>query len=125
VPPYAKVLHWNNEDTSVSWVLLKILVEDTLDITRSLVIKLGRESDGGGRSWTMLVYIFNSNIVSAGPTDEDDPLTPPPPTHRHNGNPHPFQGPILPGEQQMVENLADQFMENLPQHVIQMDILDQ
>jgi hypothetical protein len=81
VPPYAKVLHWNNEDTSVSWVLLKILVEDTLDITRSLVIKLGRESDGGGRSWTMLVYIFNSNIVSAGPADEDDPLTPPPPTH--------------------------------------------
>jgi hypothetical protein len=113
--PFAKVLHWNNEDTSLSRVLMKILVEDVLDIPRSLVIKLGREFDGDGKSWTVPVYIFD--IINAGPADEDDP----PP---NNGNPHLFQGPILPGEQQMVENLTDQFVENLLQHVIQMDIGD-
>jgi hypothetical protein len=44
--PFAKVLHWNANDQSLSRVLLKILVEDPLEIPRSVVIKLGRESDG-------------------------------------------------------------------------------
>jgi hypothetical protein len=46
--PFVNVLHRNNEDTSISRVLLKILVEDILDIPRSLVIKLGRELNGDG-----------------------------------------------------------------------------
>jgi hypothetical protein len=74
--PFAKVLHWNNEDASLSRVLLKVLVEDDLlEVPRSLVIKMGRESDGRGRSWTVPVYIFNSDIIDAGPAHEDGPLS--------------------------------------------------
>lgn len=78
--PFAKVLHWNSKDPSLSRVLLKVLVEDPLEVLRSLVIKMGRESDGEGRSWTIPVYVFNSDLVNVGPADEEDPPT-------NNGNP--------------------------------------
>jgi hypothetical protein len=104
--PFAHVLHWNSDDTSLSRVL-KVLIEDPLEVPRSLLVKLGREADGNGRSWTVPVYIFNSNVIQAGPTDEEDP----PP---HNGNPHPYEGPIVPGEEEFVAPMAEHFMENLP-----------
>jgi hypothetical protein len=71
--PFARVLHWNSEDTSMSRVLLKVLVEDHREIPRDVVIKMGRESDGEGRSWTVPIYIFNSEILPDGPSDEEDP----------------------------------------------------
>jgi hypothetical protein len=40
--PFARVLHWISDDTSLSRVLLKVLIEDPLKIPRSLIIKLGR-----------------------------------------------------------------------------------
>jgi hypothetical protein len=108
--PFAKLLHWNQEDTSFSRVLLKVLIEDPLEVPRSFVITLGRESDGQGRSWTTPVYIFNSELVHAEPADEEDP----PP---HNGNPHPFHEPVVPGEENIIQDMADQFMDNpLPQN---------
>jgi hypothetical protein len=91
--PFAKVLHWNASEQSLSRVLLKILVEDSLEIPRSVVIKLGRESDGEGRLRTVPVYVFNSGLVKAGPADEEDPPT-------GNGNPHPTHGHVLLGEMQ-------------------------
>jgi hypothetical protein len=72
-----------------------------------LVIKAGRDSYGEGHSWTLPVCIFNSEILGATPGDEEDPLA-------HNGNPHSVHGPVLPGEQNMVEQLADQFMQQMP-----------
>jgi hypothetical protein len=84
------VLHWNSEDPSLSRVLLKVLVEDPLEIPRSLIVKTGRE-DGKGRSWTVPVYLFNSSMVNAEPADEEDP----------------FHGPMVPGEQDFVAHLAD------------------
>jgi hypothetical protein len=62
------------------------------------------------------VYIFNSDLVNAAPGDEEDP----PP---NNGNPYPVQGPILPGEALHVQQMADQFVNNLPQHQVQ-DVLN-
>jgi hypothetical protein len=48
------------------------------------------------------VYVFNSDLVNADPADKDDPST-------DNGNPHPTQGPILPGKQQQVAQMVDAF----------------
>jgi hypothetical protein len=109
--PFAKVLHWNALDQSLSRDLLKILVEDPLEIPRSVVIKLGTTSDGEGRSWTVPFYVFNSDLVNVDPADEDDPPN-------DNGNPHPTQGPILPGEQQQVAQMTDAFIANLSQNAI-------
>jgi hypothetical protein len=105
--PFAKILYWNNEDVSLARVLVKVLVEDPLEVPRSLVIKMGRELDGMGRSWTVPVYVFNSELMGAAPADEADPPA-------HNGNPHPFHGPVVPGEVQLMENMADQFVNNHP-----------
>jgi hypothetical protein len=91
--PFAKVVHWYADDPSLSRVLIKVIVEDPLDIPRSLIIKVGKESDGEGRSWTVSVYIFNSELIPTGPAND----------------------PIVPGEQQLVEQMADEFMADLPQ----------
>jgi hypothetical protein len=48
-------------------VLLKVLVEDPLEVPRDVVIKMGCESDGEGRSWIVSIYIFNSEALMAGP----------------------------------------------------------
>jgi hypothetical protein len=92
----------------MSRVLLKVLVEDLLEVPRDVVIKMGHESDGEGCSWTVPIYIFNSEALMAGLADED--------LSENNGDPHPFHGPILPGEQHHVAGLADQFMEEVLQH---------
>jgi hypothetical protein len=87
---FCKVLYWNSEDPSLSRVLLKVLVEDPLEIPRSLVIKNGRESNAEGRSWIVPVYIFNSVMVNPGLENEEDPPA-------NNGDPHPFHGLVVPG----------------------------
>jgi hypothetical protein len=106
---YVSVPHWNSEDSSMPRVLLNVLVEDVREIPRDVVIKMGRESDGEDQSWTVPIYIFNFEILSARPSYEDDPP-------ENNGDPHPFHGPVLPGEQQQVTGLADQYMDEILQH---------
>ncbi|GJN32010.1 hypothetical protein PR202_gb20477 [Eleusine coracana subsp. coracana] len=120
VAPFAQVYHWNTEDRSLARVLVKCIIEGPLKVPRSLVIKTGRELDGEGRSWTIPVYMFNSEILGAAPADEEDPP-------QHNGNPHPFQGPVVPGEQHMVEQLADHFIQNMEvaDQPMQVDLPDQ
>jgi hypothetical protein len=53
------------------------------------------------------VYIFNSDVIQASLADEEDPSP-------HNGNPHPYEGPIVPGEEVFVAQMAERFRENLP-----------
>jgi hypothetical protein len=106
--PFARVLHWNSEDTSMSRVLLKVLVEVPLEIPRDVVMKIGRESDGEDHSWTISIYIFNSEVIMDGPPKEDP--------SENNGDPHPFHGHVLLGEQQHVAGITDQYMEEILQH---------
>lgn len=80
------------------------MIGNPLDIPRSLVIKTGREMDGAGHSWIVPVYVFNSEMADAGPRDEEDPLA-------HNCNPHLFHGPILPGEDQFMAQMGEQFIQ--------------
>jgi hypothetical protein len=115
---FARVLHWNFDETSLSRVLLKVLIEDPLVVPKSLVIMLVREADDHGRSWTVPVYIFNSEIVQDGPVDEEDPPA-------NNGNPHPYQGPMVLREEEFVVQMAEHFMENLPQINQNMQVSDQ
>ncbi|KAK3160566.1 hypothetical protein QOZ80_1BG0061260 [Eleusine coracana subsp. coracana] len=100
---FGQMLQWNPDDPNLARILVYVLVDNALDIPRSIAIKHGREADGEGRSWTVPVYICNSQLL-AQPGDEEDPPA-------NNGNPHPFHGPIVLDEAEFVADLADQFID--------------
>ncbi|KAG8076073.1 hypothetical protein GUJ93_ZPchr0006g44554 [Zizania palustris] len=67
--------------------------------------------DGAGRSWTFPVYIVSNELADGLPGDEED--LPP-----DGGNPHPFDGVVLPGEPVWVQQwVGDQQLQMPFQHV--------
>lgn len=53
--------------------------------------------------------MFNSEMLGVALGDEEDPLL-------FNGNPHPYHGPIVPGEQEFVQQVAHQVMQQMEPH---------
>lgn len=105
VAPFAQIDHWN-DDRSLARILVKCIMQVPLKVPRSLVISVGHELDGEGRSWTVPVYMFDSEILGAAPANEED-------LPENNGNPHPFHDLVALGEVELVQNLADQFIQNM------------
>ncbi|KAG8053717.1 hypothetical protein GUJ93_ZPchr0001g30831 [Zizania palustris] len=81
-------------------ILLKVLVDQTIDIPRSITVKSCHSMDGEGRSWTFPVYIIGNVLADGFPADEDE--LPP-----NGANPHPFNGEVFPGDPNWVQQWVD------------------
>lgn len=57
--PFGKLIHWHAMDHSWPRILIKVLIDDILEVPRSLKLKSGRFLDREGCSWTIHVYILN------------------------------------------------------------------
>jgi len=55
-----QLLFCNSEGHSLARALVKVMIDNPLEVPRSLVIKHGKELGGVGKSWTVPVYMFNS-----------------------------------------------------------------
>jgi hypothetical protein len=97
-------MFWNMEDRSLAHVLVNVLIGDPLDVPRSLVIKHGKEINGARMSWTVPVYMFNLEPTDVVPANEEDPP-------EHSGNPHHFEGPVVPREVNNIMQMAGQMMD--------------
>lgn len=74
VSPFGKLLHWYENDQIKGRVLVKVLAQDIDSISRRLVLKKGNEVGGQGFSWTVYVYVLNSEFLDAIPEDEESSL---------------------------------------------------
>ncbi|KAG8093092.1 hypothetical protein GUJ93_ZPchr0012g19630 [Zizania palustris] len=101
VASFGKLLYWHSEDPSMARVMIKVLYDNPIDVPRSITLKSCHSMDGAGRSWTFPVFLLQNEFADRFPLDEDD--LPP-----NGGNPHPFNGEVLPGEPEWVQHWADE-----------------
>ncbi|KAG8083894.1 hypothetical protein GUJ93_ZPchr0010g9288 [Zizania palustris] len=97
------------QDPSFSRVHVKVLYQDSVEVPRSITLKIARSWDGEERLWTFPVYLLHSEMADVLPADEA--ALPP-----DNANPHPFVGHVQPGEATWVQQWLDDQMEGLPPH---------
>ena len=89
VGKFGKMKTWLRDDPSPSRTLVRCAYGGARDIPRSIVIREPQRHGGVVVSWTVPVFILNSEPADILPGDEDpEPL---------DGNPHPLpgQGPVL------------------------------
>jgi hypothetical protein len=78
---FGSVVTWTDNSRFRSSVLLRCRVTFVSKIPRSIVISDSGTAADGGHSWTVPVFVLDSNPNDVLPGDED-PIP-------HNGNPHP------------------------------------
>lgn len=94
---FGTVLTWTNNDNYKSRVLVRCSVLHINKIPRSVIVCKPGLVGAAGQSWSVPVFVMNSQHNDQLPADED--LVP------QDGNPHP-----LPGQQQ---NLQHDFWDNV------------
>ncbi|KAG8068183.1 hypothetical protein GUJ93_ZPchr0005g16006 [Zizania palustris] len=71
--------------------------------------------DGEGRSWTFPVYILSNGLADIFLADEED-------LPAGRGNPHPFNGQVLPDDPAWVQQWVDEQLLQVPNHLHNLDI---
>lgn len=99
---FGRLLQWQGHVRDKARVMVECMCDNIIAIPRSLVLKIGVEWGGEGRSWTVSVYILSDEFLDVHPGDEDLPLP-------NNGNPHPYEDPDADMKnQQHQDNNQDQ-----------------
>lgn len=97
---FGTVLTWTNNSHFKSRVLVRCSVLHISRIPRSVIVCKSAAVGGAGQSWTVPVFVLNSQNNDQLPGDED-PVP-------EEGNPHPLPG-VLPDQQNpnFLDNLQD------------------
>jgi len=96
---FGTVLTWTNNTNCKSRVLVRCSVLHISKIPRSVIVCRPATVGGAGHSWTVAVFVLNSQNNEHIPGDED--------SVPDDGNPHPFPGAQPENQNDFWENIQD------------------